>query len=38
MEKHGQRFDKDPRNRRFGLSTDGMNPFGEWGSIAVHGL
>ena len=25
-------FDMDPRNIRFGLSTDGMNPFGEWGS------
>ena len=25
-------FDNDPRNIRFGLSTDGMNPFGEWGS------
>ena len=25
-------FDSDPRNIRFGLSTDGMNPFGEWGS------
>jgi len=24
-------FDKDPRNIRFGLSTDGMNPFGEFG-------
>ena len=22
-------FDNDPRNIRFGLSTDGMNPFGE---------
>ena len=22
----------NPRNIRFGLSTDGMNPFGEWGS------
>ena len=25
-------FDNDPRNIRFGLSTDGMNPFGEWGN------
>ena len=25
-------FDNDPRNIKFGLSTDGMNPFGEWGS------
>ena len=25
-------FDMDPRNIRFGLSMDGMNPFGEWGS------
>jgi hypothetical protein len=25
-------FDKDARNIRFGLSTDGMNPFGEWAS------
>jgi hypothetical protein len=25
-------FDNDARNIRFGLSTDGMNPFGEWGS------
>ena len=25
-------FDSDPRNIRFGLSTDGMNPFGEWQS------
>ena len=25
-------FDSDPRNIWFGLSTDGMNPFGEWGS------
>ena len=25
-------FDNDPMNIRFGLSTDGMNPFGEWGS------
>ena len=25
-------FDMDPRNIRFGLSTDGMNTFGEWGS------
>jgi len=24
-------FDNDPRNIRFGLSTDGMNPFGDWG-------
>jgi hypothetical protein len=22
-------FSNDPRNIRFGLSTDGMNPFGE---------
>ena len=25
-------FDSDPRNIRFDLSTDGMNPFGKWGS------
>jgi hypothetical protein len=25
-------FDNDARNIRFGLSMDGMNPFGEWGS------
>jgi hypothetical protein len=25
-------FDNDARNIRFGLSTDGMNPFSEWGS------
>ena len=25
-------FDNDPRNIRFGLSMDGMNPLGEWGS------
>jgi len=25
-------FDSDPRNKRFGLSKDGMNPFSEWGS------
>ena len=25
-------FDNDLRNIRFGLSTDGKNPFGEWGS------
>jgi len=25
-------FDNDPRNIRFGSSTDGMNLFGEWGS------
>ena len=25
-------FDSDPRNIRFDLSTDGMNPFGEWDS------
>ena len=25
-------FDRDPRNIKFGLSIDGMNPFGEWGS------
>jgi Transposase family tnp2/Domain of unknown function (DUF4218)/Transposase-associated domain/Domain of unknown function (DUF4216) len=25
-------FDKDARNIRFGMSTDGINPFGEWGS------
>jgi hypothetical protein len=25
-------FDNDARNIRFGLSTDGINPFGEWGS------
>ena len=25
-------FDNNPRNIRFSLSTDGMNPFGEWGS------
>ena len=28
-------FDNDPRNIRFGLSTDGMNPFGEWGSSHI---
>jgi hypothetical protein len=26
---HNEDFSKDPRNIRFGLSTDGMNPFGE---------
>ena len=25
-------FDNDPRNIRFALSTDGMNPYGEFGS------
>ena len=25
-------FDNDPRNIRFGLSADGMNPYGEFGS------
>jgi hypothetical protein len=25
-------FGKDAENIRFGLSTDGMNPFGEWAS------
>ena len=25
-------FDRDPRNIRFGLSTDGMNTLDEWGS------
>jgi hypothetical protein len=25
-------FEKDARNIRFGLSMDGVNPFGEWGS------
>jgi len=30
-------FDMDPRNIRFGLSTDGMNPFGEWATVIVHG-
>jgi hypothetical protein len=25
-------FDNDARNIWFGLSMDGMNPFGEWGS------
>ena len=25
-------FDSDPRNKRFGLSKDGMNPFSKWGS------
>jgi hypothetical protein len=25
-------FGNDSRNIRFGLSTNGMNPFGEWGS------
>ena len=25
-------FDNESRNIRFGLSTDGMNPFGKWGS------
>jgi hypothetical protein len=26
---HEEDFSNDPRNIRFGLSTDGMNPFGE---------
>jgi hypothetical protein len=26
---HQEDFSNDPRNIRFGLSTDGMNPFGE---------
>ena len=25
-------FGGDPRNLRFGLSTDGMNPYGDWNS------
>ena len=32
MDREFPDFDMDPRNIRFGLSTDGMNPFGEWGS------
>ena len=32
MDRQFPNFDSDPRNIRFGLSTDGMNPFGEWES------
>ena len=32
MDREFPDFDMDPRNIRFGLSTDGMNPFSEWGS------
>ena len=28
-DKYYQEFGNDPRNIRFALSTDGMNPFGE---------
>ena len=28
-------FANDARNIRFGLSTDGMNPFGEQSSVAI---
>ena len=31
-------FTNDVRNIRFGLSTDGMNPFGEQSSAIVPGL
>jgi hypothetical protein len=30
MDKEFPDFDNDARNIRFGLSTDGMNPFDEW--------
>jgi hypothetical protein len=40
---HHEDFSNDPRNIRFGLSTDGMNPFDEmrkphstWSVIFVH--
>ena len=32
MDRDFSDFDIDPRNIKFDLSTDGMNPFGEWGS------
>ena len=31
MDREFPDFDNNPRNIRFGLSTDGINPFGEWG-------
>jgi hypothetical protein len=32
MDREFSDFDNDARNIRFGFSTDGMNPFGQWGS------
>ena len=35
MDRQFPDFDSDPRNIWFGLSTDGMNTFGEWGSSQI---
>jgi hypothetical protein len=33
---HEEDFSNDPRNIRFGLSTGGMNPFGEMMNLNLH--